>query len=276
MRAQRRTFALIAGAAVTLVAGLVMASRRPGRGRQHRRRRGRLHGARLGGGQHLPPSGRQVTYGGRLYQALVTHTAYVGRRLEPGRDAVAVAGPRRLHRARHRRHRRAPTTRPRHRRPPRRRPRPPPSHRPDHHAAAGRSTCAVKSRPGRQGAAGVLGELGRRVQRRTPAASAGSRSPTPGSTQHGYNVINAAFPVIRSDGTVLWEDGMDAGVKVATPAEMCQAKAAGADDPDVHRRRGGRHRPQLQRGRRPVRRDDRADPARRTTSTASTSTSRPA
>jgi chitinase len=46
--------------------------------------------------------------------------------------------------------------------------------------------------------------------------------------QHGYNVINAAFPVIRSDGTVLWEDGMDAGVKVATPAEMCTAKSAGA------------------------------------------------
>jgi chitinase len=45
---------------------------------------------------------------------------------------------------------------------------------------------------------------------------------------HGYNVINAAFPVIRSDGTVLWQDGMDANVKVATPAEMCQAKAAGA------------------------------------------------
>ncbi|KAL3961330.1 hypothetical protein ACCO45_002853 [Purpureocillium lilacinum] len=46
--------------------------------------------------------------------------------------------------------------------------------------------------------------------------------------QHGYNVINAAFPVIRSDGTALWEDGMDTGVKVATPAEMCEAKAAGA------------------------------------------------
>jgi len=45
---------------------------------------------------------------------------------------------------------------------------------------------------------------------------------------HGYNVINAAFPVIRSDGTVLWQDGMDATVKVATPAQMCQAKAAGA------------------------------------------------
>lgn len=44
---------------------------------------------------------------------------------------------------------------------------------------------------------------------------------------HGYNVINAAFPVIRSDGTVLWQDGMDATVKVPTPAEMCQAKASG-------------------------------------------------
>lgn len=45
---------------------------------------------------------------------------------------------------------------------------------------------------------------------------------------HGYNVVNAAFPVILSDGTVLWQDGMDASVKVSTPAEMCQAKAAGA------------------------------------------------
>ncbi|MFF4322820.1 carbohydrate binding domain-containing protein [Streptomyces sp. NPDC001568] len=45
---------------------------------------------------------------------------------------------------------------------------------------------------------------------------------------HGYNVLNAAFPVILSDGTVLWQDGMDTGVKVATPAEMCRAKAAGA------------------------------------------------
>lgn len=45
---------------------------------------------------------------------------------------------------------------------------------------------------------------------------------------HGYNVVNAAFPVILSDGTVLWQDGMDANVKVSTPAEMCQAKAAGA------------------------------------------------
>jgi chitinase len=45
---------------------------------------------------------------------------------------------------------------------------------------------------------------------------------------HGYNVLNAAFPVILSDGTVQWEDGMDSGVKVSTPAEMCAAKDAGA------------------------------------------------
>ncbi|MFC5722877.1 chitinase [Streptomyces gamaensis] len=44
---------------------------------------------------------------------------------------------------------------------------------------------------------------------------------------HGYTVVNAAFPVIRSDGTAVWEDGMDATVKVPTPAEMCRAKAAG-------------------------------------------------
>lgn len=46
-------------------------------------------------------------------------------------------------------------------------------------------------------------------------------------TGHGYNVINAAFPVILPDGTVLWEDGMDSTVKVPTPAEMCAAKDAG-------------------------------------------------
>ncbi|MFG2206673.1 chitinase [Streptomyces sp. NPDC048638] len=44
---------------------------------------------------------------------------------------------------------------------------------------------------------------------------------------HGYNVLTTAFPVIRADGTALWEDGMDATVKVPTPAEMCQAKGEG-------------------------------------------------
>lgn len=46
--------------------------------------------------------------------------------------------------------------------------------------------------------------------------------------EHGYNVINTAFPIIMPDGTALWEDGMDNTVQVATPAEMCEAKANGA------------------------------------------------
>ena len=42
-----------------------------------------------------------------------------------------------------------------------------------------------------------------------------------------YNVINTAFPVIQSDGTAQWFDGMDVDVDVPTPAEMCEAKAQG-------------------------------------------------
>ncbi|OAA37675.1 chitinase 18-15 [Metarhizium rileyi] len=55
-----------------------------------------------------------------------------------------------------------------------------------------------------------------------------TRMDDPQIRQHGYNVISAAFPVILSDGTALWESGMDTDVRVATPAEMCQAKANGA------------------------------------------------
>ncbi|WP_329071649.1 chitinase [Amycolatopsis sp. NBC_01480] len=94
-------------------------------------------------------------------------------------------------------------------------------------ASAQADTCAVKSRPSGKvlqgywenwdGAAnGVHPGLGW-----TPITN-------PDIAGHGYNVLNAAFPVIQSDGTVLWQDGMDTGVKVATPAEMCAAKAAGA------------------------------------------------
>jgi chitinase len=42
-----------------------------------------------------------------------------------------------------------------------------------------------------------------------------------------YNVINLAFPVILSDGTVEWATGMDTGVVVPSPQDMCNAKAAG-------------------------------------------------
>ena len=42
-----------------------------------------------------------------------------------------------------------------------------------------------------------------------------------------YNVIMAAFPVILSDGTAEWFTGMDTGVVVPSPQEICDAKAAG-------------------------------------------------
>jgi chitinase len=47
------------------------------------------------------------------------------------------------------------------------------------------------------------------------------------SVPSGYNVINMAFPVILSDGTMKWENGMDAGTKVPSPAEVCAEKAKG-------------------------------------------------
>lgn len=94
-------------------------------------------------------------------------------------------------------------------------------------AAPAAEVCAVKSRP--------AGKVLQGYWENWDGASNGVHPPlgwipiTDGRIrQHGYNVINAAFPVIRSDGTVLWEDGMDSTVKVATPAEMCQAKADGA------------------------------------------------
>ncbi|GAA4999232.1 chitinase [Streptomyces siamensis] len=92
--------------------------------------------------------------------------------------------------------------------------------------AAAADTCAVKSRP--------TGKVLQGYWENWDGSSNGVHPPfgwTPITDSriaaHGYNVINAAFPVIRSDGTALWEDGMDAGVKVATPAEMCAAKASG-------------------------------------------------
>lgn len=92
--------------------------------------------------------------------------------------------------------------------------------------AAAADTCAVKSKPG--------GKVLQGYWENWDGAANGVHPPfgwTPITDSrigaHGYNVINAAFPVIRSDGTALWEDGMDTGVKVATPAETCAAKAAG-------------------------------------------------
>ncbi|MFJ6698261.1 chitinase [Streptomyces sp. NPDC091272] len=93
-------------------------------------------------------------------------------------------------------------------------------------AAPAADTCPVKSKP--------TGKVLQGYWENWDGAANGVHPPfgwtpitDPRIPQHGYNVINAAFPVIRSDGTALWENGMDATVKVATPAEMCQAKANG-------------------------------------------------
>ncbi|MEU7614000.1 glycosyl hydrolase family 18 protein [Micromonospora sp. NPDC049204] len=169
-------------------------------------------------------TGAQVTYGGRLYQALVTHTAHPGAGWNPAatpslwRDLGACSGSTP-----------PPTTAPPTTAPPTTAPptTPPPTTPPPTTPPPTGGTCAVKSRP-----------TGKVLQGYWENWDGASNGVHPGLgwipitdsrlSQHGYNVINAAFPVIRADGTVLWENGMDAGVKVATPAEMCQAKAAGA------------------------------------------------
>ncbi|MFD9604963.1 chitinase [Streptomyces sp. NPDC059970] len=93
-------------------------------------------------------------------------------------------------------------------------------------SVAQEDTCAVKSKPS--------GKVLQGYWENWDGASNGVHPPLgwipvtdSRITGHGYNVINAAFPVILPDGTVLWEDGMDSTVKVPTPAEMCEAKDAG-------------------------------------------------
>jgi chitinase len=171
--------------------------------------------------------GQQVTYNGRLYQALQAHTAWPGAGWNPAatptlwRDLGACDGGQ-------------PTSRPPSpSRPPSASPSPtrttspPPSSRPPSSPPPTGATCAVKSRPAGKVLQGYWENWDGAVNGVHPPLG---WIPITDSRirAHGYNVINAAFPVIRSDGTVLWEDGMDATVKVATPTEMCQAKATGA------------------------------------------------
>jgi chitinase len=94
-------------------------------------------------------------------------------------------------------------------------------------SASAQATCATKGKPS--------GKVLQGYWENWDGASNGVHPPfgwtpidNPDLPAHGYNVINTAFPIILPDGTALWEDGMDSGVKVATPEEMCAAKAAGA------------------------------------------------
>ncbi|WBC15907.1 glycosyl hydrolase family 18 protein [Micromonospora sp. WMMA1998] len=165
-------------------------------------------------------AGGRAGYGGRLYQALVTHTPPVGAGWTPAAvpalwtDLGACTGgtpsP-------------TPTASPSPTRTPT--PTPTPTATPSPTSPGG-DTCALKSRP--------TGKVLQGYWENWDGAANGvhpglgwipiTDSRIPG---HGYNVVTTAFPVIRADGTVLWEDGMDAGVKVPTPAQVCQAKAAG-------------------------------------------------
>nr|WP_239133865.1 glycosyl hydrolase family 18 protein [Rugosimonospora africana] len=173
-------------------------------------------------------AGARVTYQGHAYQALQANTPPVGAGWTPvavpalwqdlgactGGTTPATPSPTPSASASH------PAS-----------PSPTPSHTtspsPTTSAPSGGSTCPVKSRPAGKVLQGYWENWDGNLNGVHPPLGwipiTDSRIKA-----HGYNVINAAFPVIRSDGTVLWQDGMDANVKVATPAEMCQAKAAGA------------------------------------------------
>ena len=85
----------------------------------------------------------------------------------------------------------------------------------------GNATCAVKSAPSGK----VL--VGYWESWNGSGVHPGMGHIPIGQVPSGYNVINAAFPVLLSDGTMKWEDGMDVGVDVPTPQEMCAKKAAG-------------------------------------------------
>ncbi|HWB35344.1 MAG TPA: glycosyl hydrolase family 18 protein [Rugosimonospora sp.] len=177
--------------------------------------------------------GTQVTYNGHTYQALVTHTAYVGAGWNPAAtpslwtDLGACTGSPSPSPTRTTSPSPSPshTTSPSPSVSPSRSTSPSPTASPTTSPTGG--SCAVKSRP--------AGKVLQGYWENWDGAANGVHPglgwipiTDPRIAQHGYNVINLAFPVIRSDGTVLWENGMDAGVQVPTPAQMCQAKAAGA------------------------------------------------
>ncbi len=157
--------------------------------------------------------GDKVAYSGKGYEALVAHTAWPGANWNPAstptlwRELGACDGSTPHYAADHAAHHAAYDAA---------------DHASHHAAARGRHLCGEV-------------EARRKVLQgyweNWDGASNGVHPPfgwtpidNPVIKQHGYNVINAAFPVIRSDGTVLWEDGMDSTVKVATPPRCARRR----------------------------------------------------
>ncbi|GAA2639621.1 hypothetical protein GCM10010399_86350 [Dactylosporangium fulvum] len=227
MRSRRRTFALVAGAALAVVTALVLAPTIQAQAVSNAALAACTAPTWAEGNTYT--AGTQVTYNGHTYQALVTHTAYVGANWNPAgtpslwKDLGACTGGPSSPSASPSRSA-SPSASPSRSASPSASPSRSPSSSPSTPPTGG--TCGVKSRP--------AGKVLHGYWENWDGASNGVHPglgwiPITDSriAQHGYNVINLAFPVIRSDGTVLWENGMDAGVKVPTPAEMCQAKANG-------------------------------------------------
>lgn len=167
--------------------------------------------------------GDQVTYMGHEYQAIQANTPPVGAGWTPvatpslWQDLGACTGG-------------SPSPSPTTGSPsPRVSPSPSPSPSPSGSSStpSGGSTCPVKSRPAGKVLQGYWENWDGALNGVHPGLG-WIPITDPRILQHGYNVINAAFPVILSDGTAEWQDGMDTNVKVATPAQMCQEKAAGA------------------------------------------------
>ncbi|WP_255782590.1 carbohydrate-binding protein [Dactylosporangium sp. AC04546] len=225
MRSRRRTFALVAGAALTVVTALVLVPTIQAQAVSSAAAAACTAPTWVEGNTYT--AGTQVTYNGHTYQALVTHTAYVGAGWNPAAApslwtdlGTCTGGTTSPSPSR--------TTSPSASASPSRSTSPSPSRSPSSSPSTSPTggTCGVKSRP-----------AGKVLQGYWENWDGASNGVHPGLgwipitdsriAQHGYNVVNLAFPVIRSDGTVLWENGMDAGVKVPTPAEMCQAKANG-------------------------------------------------
>ena len=237
MRSRRRAFALAGGvtmaiATMTVTMGLLFAP--SGQAAVNPRASGDLHAPGLGRG-HTYTVGSQVTYNGHAVPGAGGAHAAAGRRLEPGRRTVAVdrtSAP-------------APAA-PRRRRPPRRAavhltiavppPPAPPSpttiaprrHRRPRRRRRRRYDLRgqVPARPARCSRA-----TGRTGTARPTACTrrwAGSRSPTPASartaTTSSTRPSRSSARTAPCCGRTAWTPD----VKVATPAEMCQAKAAGA------------------------------------------------
>jgi chitinase len=232
MRARRRIIAVILGAAVAVAATVTFATTSSAAVA--------CPSAVWAEGTHYAV-GDAVTYQGHAYTALQEHTAWPGAGWNPAAtptlwsDKGACTGGTTPTTAPTTRPPTTPTTRPPTTAPTTGPPTTSPTTRPPTTppttapttAPPGNSTCAVKSRPAGKVLQGYWENWDGAVNGVHPGLG---WIPINDSRilQHGYNVIMAAFPVIQADGTALWQDGMDANVKVGTPADVCSAKAAGA------------------------------------------------